>query len=85
MGTFKIDDNKLQCVSAGTMTYSASYEFDGSEFIKVTIGGVEYASTGTITQGNTTVSVAQGSNKVTIEMGTGDTIGRIGIQFRNTV
>ena len=82
-GTFKVDDDKLQCVSAGTMTYSASYEFDGSEFVKVTIGGVEYAGTGTITQGNTTVSVAQGSNKVTIQMGTGDAVeGEIGIQFR---
>ena len=85
-GTFKVDDDKLQCVSAGTMTYSASYEFDGSEFIKVTIGGVEYAGTGTITQGNTTVSVAQGSNKVTIVMGTGDKIeDKIEIQFRDTV
>jgi hypothetical protein len=84
-GTFKVDDDKLQCVSAGTMTYSASYEFDGSEYIKITIDGVEYAGTGTITQGNTTVSVAQGSNKVTIEMGTGDTIEDIQIQFREEV
>ena len=84
-GTFKVDDDVLNCVSAGTMTYSASYEFDGSEFIKVTIGGVEYAGTGTITQGNTTVSVAQGSNKVTIVMGTGDTIDSIMVQFREEV
>lgn len=84
-GTFKVDDDKLQCVSAGTMTYSASYAFDGSEYIKVTIGGVEYAGTGTITQGNTTVSVAQGSNKVTIQAGTGDTIDEINIQFRAKV
>ena len=86
-GTFKVDDDKLQCVSAGTMTYSASYEFDGSEYIKIEIGGVEYAGTGTITQGNTTVSVAQGSNKITIEMGTGDTIDGDGIdiQFREEV
>ena len=85
-GTFKVDDDKLQCVSAGTMTYSASYEFDGSEFVKVTIDDVEYAGTGTITQGNTTVSVAQGSNKITIVMGTGDAIeGEIGIQFREEV
>ena len=85
-GTFKVDDDKLQCVSAGTMTYSASYDFDGSEYIKVDIDGVEYAGTGTITQGNTTVSVAQGSNKVTIVMGTGDKIeGEIKIQFRDTV
>ena len=85
-GTFKVDGNKLQCVSAGTMTYSASYEFDGSEYIKVEIDGVEYAGTSTITVGNTTVSVAQGSNKVTIQMGTGDTIeGEIGIQFRAEV
>lgn len=84
-GTFKVDDDKLQCVSAGTITYSASYEFDGSEYIKVEIGGVEYAGTGTITQGNTTVSVAQGSNKVTIAMGTADTIDNIDIQFREEV
>ena len=85
-GTFKVDDDKLQCVSAGTMTYSASYNFDGSEYITATIAGVEYAGTGTITQGNTTVSVAQGSNKITITMGTGDTIeGEIGIQFRAEV
>ena len=84
-GTFKVDDDKLQCVSAGTMTYSASYEFDGSEYITATIGGVEYAGTGTITQGNTTVSVAQGSNKVTIEAGTGDTIDGIMVQFREEV
>ena len=67
------------------MTYSASYEFDGSEFIKVTIDGVEYAGTGTITQGNTTVSVAQGSNKVTIQAGTGDTVDGIDVQFREEV
>ena len=85
-GIFKVDDDKLQCVSAGTMTYSASYEFDGNEYIKIDIDGVEYAGTETITQGNTTVSVAQGSNKVTIVMGTGDTIeGEIGIQFRAEV
>lgn len=85
-GTFKVDDDKLQCVSAGTMTYSASYAFDGSEYIKVEIDGVEHAGTGTITHGNTTVSVAQGSNKVTIQMGAGDTIeGEIGIQFREEV
>jgi hypothetical protein len=84
-GTFKVDGDKLQCISAGTITYSASYEFDGSEYIKVEIGGVEYAGTGTITQGNTTVSVAQGSNKVTIQAGTGDTIDKVDIQFRNEV
>lgn len=84
-GTFKVDDDKLQCVSAGTMTYSASYNFDGSEYITATIGGVEYAGTGTITQGNTTVSVAQDSNKVTIEASTGDTIDSIDIQFRDEV
>ena len=84
-GIFKVDDDKLQCVSAGTMTYSASYEFDGSEYIKVEIDGVEYAGTGTITQGNTTVSVAQGSNKITIQVGTGDTIDEININFRKEV
>ena len=85
-GTFKVDDDKLQCMSAGTITYRASYNFDGSEYVKVTIDDVEYAGTGTITQGNTTVSVAQGSNKVTITMGTGDAIkGEIGIQFRQEV
>ena len=84
-GTFKVDNDKLQCVSAGTMTYSASYAFDGSEYIKVEIDGVEYAGTGTITQGNTTVSVAQGSNKITIQSGTGDTIDKVDIQFRKEV
>ena len=84
-GTFKVDDDKLQCVSAGTITYRASYAFDGSEYIKITIDGVVYAGTGTITQGNTTVSVAQGSNKITIQAGTGDTIDKVDIQFREEV
>jgi hypothetical protein len=84
-GTFKVNDDKLQCVSAGTITYSASYEFDGSEYIKVEIDGVEYAGTGTITQGNTTVAIIQGSNKVTIQAGTDDTIDSINVQFREEV
>lgn len=84
-GTFKVDADKFQCVSAGTITYRAAHDFDGSEYIKVTIAGVEYAGTGTITQGNTTVSVAQGSNKITITMGTADTIDSVDIQFRAEV
>jgi len=84
-GTFKVDADVLDCVSAGTMTYSASYDFDGSEFLKVTINGTEYAGTGTVTHGTTTVSVAQGSNKITIVAGTGDTIDRIDAQFRKEV
>ena len=84
-GTFKKDAGVLDCVSAGTITYRVAHDFDGSEYIAVTIGGVEYSGTGTITQGNTTVSVAQGSNKITVAMGTADTINRIDIQFREEV
>ena len=84
-GTFKVDDDKLTCTSAGTLTYSASNEFDGQEYITVTIAGTEYSGTGTITQGNTTVSAAQGSNKITIAADNGDVIDAIDITFREPV
>ena len=85
-GTFKVDADVLNCVSAGTIIYRAAHEFDGSEYITVTIDGTEYSGTETITEGNTTVSIAQGSNKITIVMGTGDTIeGEVKIQFREEV
>lgn len=84
-GTFKVDSDKLQCVSAGTITYRAAHEFDSNEYIKVMIGGVEYAGTGTVTHGNTTVSVSQGDNHIAIQMGIGDTIDRCDIQFRDEV
>jgi len=84
-GTFKVDADVLNCVSAGTITYRASYDFDSSEYIRVTINGTEYAGTGTVTNGNTTVSIAQGDNHIAIAMGTGDTIDDILIQFRAEV
>ena len=85
-GTFKKDAGVLDCVSAGTITYRAAHSFDGSEFIVVNKGlATEFSGTGSATSGNTTVSAAQGSNKVTIQAGTGDTIDKVDIQFRAEV
>lgn len=85
-GTFKVDADKLQCTAAGTITYRAAHEFDGSEFIVVNKGlATEFSGTGSATSGNTTVSIAQGSNKITVAMGTADTIDSIYIQFRAEV
>ena len=85
-GTFKVDADVLNCVSAGTITYRAAHEFDSGEFIIVNKGlTTEFSGTGSATSGNTTVSVAQGSNKITVAMGTADTIDSINIQFRAEV
>lgn len=86
MAQFKIDADVLDCVSSGTITYSASYDFDGSEFIVVNKGlSTEFSGTGTATSGTISVSVSQCSNKITIVMNTGDTINGIDIQFRAEV
>jgi hypothetical protein len=79
------DDGQLQCDSAGSFTLSNSHPFDADEYIKVKVNGTEYADTGSITQGNVTVSLTQGSNKIDVNMGTGDVIDGIDIQFREPV
>lgn len=84
-GEFKVDADILDCVAAGTITYRAAHNFDGAEYVKMKIGGVWYAGTGTITQGTVTVSIAQGSNKITIVASDGDVIDAIRIQFRAEV
>jgi hypothetical protein len=79
------DDGQLQCDSAGSFSLRNSHNFDSDEYIKLTINGVEYSGTGSITQGNVTVSLTQGSNKIDVNMGTGDVIDGIDIQFREPV
>jgi hypothetical protein len=79
------DDGQLQCDSAGSFSLRNSHNFDSDEYIKLTINGVEYSGTGSITQGNVTVSLTQGSNKIDVNMGTGDLIDGIDIQFREPV
>jgi hypothetical protein len=79
------DDGQLQCDSAGSFTLRNAHEFDGDEYIKVTIDGVEYAGTGSVTQGNVTVAITQSSTKIDVNMGTGDVIDGIDIQFREPV
>jgi len=85
-GEFSFTDNgQLQCDSAGSFTLRNAHEFDGSEYIKVTIDGVEYAGTETVTEGNVTVAITQGSTLIDVDMGTDDVIDGIDIQFRKPV
>jgi hypothetical protein len=85
-GEFSFTDNgQLQCDSSGSFSLRNAHEFDGDEYIKVTIDGVEYAGTGSVTQGNVTVAITQSSNKIDVNMGTGDVIDGIDIQFREPV
>jgi hypothetical protein len=79
------DDGQLQCDSAGSFSLRNSHPFDADEYIKLTINGVEYAGTGSVTEGTVTVSLTQGSNKISVNMGTGDVIDGIDIQFREPV
>jgi hypothetical protein len=84
-GSFKVDNGKLQCVTSGQMKLRNAHEFDGDEYIKLTIDDTVYAGTGTITQGTTTASIEQGSTLITVDMVAGDTIDSIDIQFREPV
>jgi hypothetical protein len=79
------DDGQLQCDSAGSFTLRNAHEFDGDEYIKLTIDGTVYAGTGIITQGTTTASIEQGSTLITVDMVAGDTIDSIDVQFREPV
>ena len=85
-GTWSVDGDQLICgEDSSTCTFRNNFKFDGQEYITVTIDGTEYSGTGTITQGSVTVSIAQGSNKITIAADDGDMIDAIAIQFRATV
>jgi hypothetical protein len=84
-GSFKVDNDKLECVTDGQIVFRNAHEFDGDEYIKLTINDTVYAGTGTITQGTTTASIEQGSTLITVDMVAGDTIDSIDIQFREPV
>ena len=83
-GAFNKTDG-LKCTSAGTIVFSNNFEFDGSEYLTLTIDGVEYSGTTTVTQGTVTATIAQSSNDITIDMGTNDVLEDIQIQFRSEV
>lgn len=83
-GSFNKTDG-LKCTSAGQIIFSNSFEFDGSEYIILTIDGVEYSGTTTVTQGTITATIAQGSNDITIDMGTNDVLENVRVQFREEV
>ncbi len=84
-GSFKVNDDKLECVTDGQIVFRNAHEFDGDEYIKLTINDTVYSGTGTITQGTTTASIEQGSTLITVDMVAGDTIDSIDIQFREPV
>lgn len=85
-GTFSVDGNQFICgEDTSTCTFRNNFKLDGQEYINVKINGIVYSGTGTITQGTVTVSIAQGSNKITIAANNGDVIDKIKIQFRATV
>jgi hypothetical protein len=84
-GSFKVNDDKLECVTDGQIVFRNAHEFDGDEYIKLTINDTVYAGTGTITQGTTTASIEQGSTLITVDMVAGDTIDSIDVQFREPV
>jgi hypothetical protein len=79
------DDGQLQCDSAGSFTLRNAHEFDGDEYIKLTINDTVYSGTGSVTQGTVTASISQGSTAITLNMATDDVIDAIDIQFRKPV
>jgi len=83
-GTFNKTDG-LKCTSTGVMTFRNNWDFDGSEYITLTIDGIEYSGTGNVTHGTVTVSITQGSNLITVNMSTDDAIEELYIQFRKEV
>lgn len=83
-GTFNKTDG-FKCTATGAIVFRNNWEFDGSEYLTLTIGGVEYSGTGTITQGTITASISQGSNLITVDMGIGDVLEEINVQFREEV
>ena len=83
-GSFNKTDG-LKCTSAGTIVFSNSFVFDGSEYITLIIGGVEYSGTTTVTESTITATIAQGSNDITIDMGTNDVLEEVRVQFRSEV
>lgn len=84
-GSFKVNDDKLECVTDGQIVFRNAHEFDGDEYVKLTVNGVTTGGKGTVTVGTTTASIAQGSTSITVTMGAGDTIDAIDIQFREEV
>lgn len=85
-GEFEFTDaGQLKCTSAGTITMRNAHQFDGSEYITLTIDGSKTSDTGSVTYGTITASIAQGSSTITLEMGTGDTLDKLNIQFRKEV
>ena len=80
-GSFKVDDSKLQCVTDGQIVFRNAHEFDGSEYIKTVIDGIEYTGTGTVTEGSMTASIEQGSTLITIDMTAGDALDAMDIQL----
>jgi hypothetical protein len=85
-GEFSFTDaGQLQCDSVGSFTLRNAHQFDGDEYIKVVIDGVEYTGTGSVSQGNVTVAITQSSTKIDVDMGTSDLIDGIDIQFREPV
>lgn len=84
-GSFKIDGSQLVCVTDGIIEMRNAHDFDGSEYITLTIDGVEYSGTGTVTQGTITASITQGSNLISIDADAADVIDKVNIQFRALV
>lgn len=84
-GSFKVDNDKLVCVTDGQIVFRNAHEFDGDEYIKLTINDTVYGGTGTITQGTVTASIEQGSTNITVNMSAGDTLDKIDVQFREPV
>ena len=85
-GTFSVDGDQLICgEDTSTCTFRNNFKLDGQEYVTVTINGIEYSGTGTITQGSVTVSITQGSNKITIAADDGDVIDKVRIRFREPV
>ena len=85
-GTFSVDGDQLICgEDTSTCTFRNNFKFDGQEYVQVKIGGVWYSGTTSVTIGSVTVSIAQGSNKITIAADDGAVIDKVRIRFRDTV
>lgn len=85
-GAFKLNlDNQLECTTTGTIKFRNAHQFDGSEYITIKDGSVETSETGSVTYGTVVASITQGSNIITVDMETGDTLDKIDIQFRKEV